>query len=334
MKARHSTIELCKLFTKASGNIISGEDAARALSLSRQGVWKTVRDLEKEGFSILAIPKKGYVLQGFPQYDLAPSFIGGLLPPICSWGKEILVFETVKSTQETAKKMGRQGKCDGIVVIAEEQTHGRGRRDRAWVSPKGTGLYFSIYFTPRLLPGRLQLVNLAAGLSVMEAVNNLIGVELSLKWPNDLLKGGKKVCGILSESSSDSELIRDCCTGIGINITLPEKYSKEAGLEKAASLSNPPNHMHRGCLAAAIIERFERHTHCLEKDGGKRLLALYRKECATLGKTVTVHTGNESIAGVAVEIGENGELLVNQDGRIHSFCAADVVHASPNKDFP
>ena len=330
MKSRRATIQLCRLLREAKGSIVSGGLVSRVLSLSRQAVWKAVRDLEEEGFAVDSVPQKGYILRKLPSNDLSPSLIGSLISPECPWGEEIHVFHSILSTQEAAKRIGRQGRTDGLVVIAEEQTKGRGRRDRVWVSPRGTGLYFSVFFMPRMLPGRLQLVNLAAGLAVMDAIGAVCGKKVSLKWPNDLLYEGGKICGILSEASSDPERIRDCTTGIGLNISLNGEDLAVRGLENAASLGSETEPFHRGILCAAVIEQFHRLVAGLCSDGGDSLLSRYRIECSTLGKDVSVLTEEGSFSGRAVGIGENGELLVEGKDAVRSFCAADVVHATPD----
>jgi|LSQX01.1.fsa_nt_gb BirA family biotin operon repressor/biotin-[acetyl-CoA-carboxylase] ligase len=330
MKSRRATIELCRLLSGSCGNILSGGKASRALSLSRQAIWKAVHDLEEEGFVISPVPQKGYILRKLPEYDLAPSLIGSMIHPDCPWGEEIHVFESLRSTQETAKNLGRQGDNDGIVVISEEQTKGRGRRERTWVSPRGSGLYFSVFFRPRLLPGRLHLVNLAAGLAVKDAIHFCLGRKVALKWPNDLLYEEKKICGILSEASSDSERVRDCCTGIGINISFSSEDLKAEGLENAVSLSAEQGSIHRGKLCASVIERFHFFTSSLADDGGESLLSLYRTECSTIGKKIAVFTEEDTFLGIARGIGENGELIVEGKNGTKAFCAADVVHATPD----
>jgi BirA family biotin operon repressor/biotin-[acetyl-CoA-carboxylase] ligase len=330
MKSRRATVELSRLLRDSGGTVVSGGVVSRALSISRQAVWKAVRDLEEEGFVVTSVPQKGYILRELPGYDLAPSLIGSMISSDCPWGGEIHVFGTVPSTQEAAKRIGRQSEIDGLVVIAEEQTKGRGRRERIWISPRGAGLYFSVFFRPRMLPGRLQLVNLAAGLAVREAILTVCGTTVSLKWPNDLLFEGRKICGILSEASSDPERIRDCCTGIGINISLSKEDLAGAGLENAASLGSGTEPVHRGILCAAVIEKFYHLIEGLSADGGKTLLSRYREECSTIGKSVTVLTEEERFAGRAAGIGENGELLVENREGTRSFCAADVVHATPD----
>lgn len=330
MKSRHATVQLCRLLRESEGNIVSGGHVSRVLSLSRQAVWKAVRDLEEEGFVVDSVPQKGYILWELPSNDLSPSLIGSLISPECPWGEEIHVFQSIPSTQEAAKRIGRQSQTDGLVVIAEEQTNGRGRRDRVWISPRGTGLYFSVFFRPRMLPGRLQLINLAAGLAVRDAIGAVCGKPVSLKWPNDLLYGGRKFCGILSEASSDPERIRDCSTGIGINISLTREQLAVRGLENAASLGAGTETVHRGSLCAAVIEKFYRLAADLANDGGYSLLSRYREECSTIGKNVSVLTEEDAFSGRAAGIGDNGELLVEGKDGIRSFCAADVVHATPD----
>ncbi len=329
MKSRRATIELCRLLTASRGSLVSGGRLSAELGLTRQAVWKTVRDLAEEGFNIRSVPQKGYILEGTPLYDLAPSMTGALIPPSCPWGEEIFLFDSVGSTQEAAKKIGRQTGADGLVVIAEEQTGGRGRRDRKWFSPRGRGLYFSVFFRPRIPPGRLQLINLAAALAVREGVSASLGAVPDIKWPNDLLIGEKKLCGILSEVSSDSERIRDCCTGIGINVFMDGEETGNYGNSGAAALSSERGVVHRGALCASIIESFYRRVDGLGRDGGNSLLSDYRELCSTIGKKVSVFTDEGVYAGIASGIGIDGELIVEGGDGAKAFCAADVVHATP-----
>ena len=335
MKARLGTVELCRILIESKGEIVSGGYLSRILSLSRQSVWKNIQILIEEGFLIESIPQKGYILHELPGYDLAPSYIGSLLPAPSFSCSEIYVFETLSSTQETARQLGRHEKVERVIVFSEEQTQGRGRRDRMWVSCRGSGLFMSFFFRPRLLPGKLQLVNLAAGLAVKHAVGKLYSVDIALKWPNDLLWKEKKICGILSEASSESDRVRDCCTGIGVNISPPAFESNEENedfFNKACFLTDIVGSVHRGALAAEILSYFSDLLSFLESDGGLSLLALYRENCSTLGKIVMVTTDEGTENGRASAIGENGELIVLTRSGLISYCAADVVHASPIGD--
>ncbi|GAB1399240.1 biotin--[acetyl-CoA-carboxylase] ligase [Aminivibrio sp.] len=330
-KARRSTVELCRLFLDNPEAVLSGGEVSRQLSISRQGVWKAVQSLRDEGFSILSLPQKGYILQELPANDLSPSLTGASCSPSCSFEGGVYFFSSLSSTQEKAKELGRSSGASRLLVLADEQTRGRGRRDRRWISLKGQGLFLSVFFRPRLGPGRLQLVNLAAGLAVRQAVAELYGVSLSLKWPNDLLWGDRKICGILSEASSDSEGVKDCTTGIGINISLPPEEAREEGQSKACALEPLAGTIHRGRLAAEICTYFLRLTEVLEQDGGTSLLEEYRRSCSTLGRHIFIMTEDETIAGRAEAIGESGELEISTDDGLRSFYAADVVHATPEE---
>ncbi len=332
-KARRTTVELCRLFLDNPGTVLSGGEASRRLSLSRQGVWKAVQSLRDEGFTILSLPHRGYMLKELPAGDLAPSLAGALIPPGASV-EEIFSFSSLSSTQEKAKELGRSGGAVPLLVLADEQTRGRGRRERNWISLKGQGLFLSVYFRPRLAPGCLQLVNLAAGIAVREAVKKLHGVLLSLKWPNDLLLKDRKICGILSEASSDSERVRDCTTGIGMNIALPPEKAGEKELLNACALAPAAGPVHRGRLAAEICAHFFRLVLALERDGGVSLLETYRLCCSTLGRQVLIVTEEETIAGRAESIGECGEIRISTERGLRSFFAADVVHATPEPQSP
>ncbi len=152
MKSRRATVELCRLLRDSGGTVVSGGVVSQVLSLSRQAVWKAVRDLEEEGFSVASVPQKGYILRELPVYDLAPSLIGSMISPDCPWGGEIHVFESVSSTQEAAKRIGRQGETDGIVVIAEEQTKGRGEETEPGFLPGAQACTFPFFSGPACFP--------------------------------------------------------------------------------------------------------------------------------------------------------------------------------------
>lgn len=263
----------------------------------------------------------------FPNLDVTE--IKKRLLPHCPWGERIFSYKRVSSTQEVAIKVGKEKRAEHLVVIAEEQTQGRGRRDRNWYSPFGSGLYLSIFFRPRIPPGRIQLINLAAALAVREAVKAQWGHDLSIKWPNDLLIGGKKVCGILSEGGSTSERMVYCCTGIGVNLTTRRDEYMALGLDNAVSLAEGGSPALREPLCGAIIHGFYSLILSLETNDGEELLVRYRRECSTLGKKVAVLTEEGTYSGLATAIGDNGELVVMGEGGEKSFCAADVVHATP-----
>jgi BirA family biotin operon repressor/biotin-[acetyl-CoA-carboxylase] ligase len=254
-------------------------------------------------------------------------------------GGTVEYHESIPSTQLRAQELAREG-VSKAVVVAEEQTKGRGRIARRWESPKGSGLYFSILFRPALPPAAAYLVNVAAALSVAEAVESLLGLGLELKWPNDLLLAAdavkeqrkeRKVCGILSESATRNGALDYCVTGIGINVRkppcLPPEIAESSGWLSQAS---DPIEIHNGAeraLLCRVVEIFFGWVEAMEREGTASMLAAYRKKCASIGRAVKVETGTETLIGTCSDIGDGGELIVETPSGIRRFHVADVTHA-------
>lgn len=331
MRMSREAAALCEILRDAGGAAVPEEAIAASLAVPISAVRGVVRLLEEEGFVIDTSRRGAYSLVRMPEYDLSLSCIGSLLRNAGLRSPEVFLFETLRSTQETAREIGRGSSAGEVVVFSEEQSGGRGRRDRSWISPKGAGLFFSVFHRPEIAPGRVQLISLAAGLAVRDAVKSLFSLELSLKWPNDLLREGKKACGILVEASSIGVGLRDCRTGIGINIRRPATACAGGDdiLKDAFFLCDEVSPVYRGELAVAILQRFFDLIARLEADGGRSLLSLYRDACFTLGREVTVIVDEGAVQGRAIAVGENGELVVSTKNGEMRFCAADVIHATP-----
>jgi BirA family biotin operon repressor/biotin-[acetyl-CoA-carboxylase] ligase len=226
------------------------------------------------------------------------------------------------------------------VVVADEQTRGRGRIARRWESPKGSGLYFSILFRPAVPSAAAHLVNAAAALSVAEAVRLLLGIELRLKWPNDLLlpggvmTGERKVCGILSESATRNGALDYCITGIGINLREPSCLPPEVA-ERSGWLSRAggENQKETGKkvdgmeLLLRVVEIFFGWVDTMEREGVASMLEDYRGKCASIGRVVRVETDTETLTGTCSNIGNDGELVVETPLGTRRFHVADVTHA-------
>jgi BirA family biotin operon repressor/biotin-[acetyl-CoA-carboxylase] ligase len=252
-----------------------------------------------------------------------------------SLGHPILFFETVDSTQEIAKEAARRGMPAGLVVLSEEQRAGRGRMGRTWLSPTGGNLYASLLLRPRISPMQIQLVNLAAGLAVQMALESLFRVRCSLKWPNDLLWKGRKLCGILSETASETDRVHFAVTGIGINVNMSVRDLISAGAENPCSLIEIRNETsNRGEILVEILRRISELIGLLEAgpEGVQRLVALYRQRCSTLGKEVRVLTDSGTDYGIAENITQDGALEVNVQGSLRVYTAADVLHVRASQD--
>ena len=318
------TAVLKKLYSSI-GETVSGGILCRELGLSRQAVWKAVRSLVEDGFTIESVPVKGYRFLGSSGNDLDPTWLEILLSD-CPWGHPVLFWQEIDSTQSPAKEMARQGAPEGVVVLADQQTSGRGRLGRHWISPPGGGIYFSVIIRPDIPPEQIQTLSLASAMAVQDAIQSESGIRCQLKWPNDILWNNSKLCGILSEVSSEPGRIHFAVTGIGINANM---RGQDMGLGKGAtSLASILGHdVDRGLIAASVISRFHDGVRRLESPEGRiSLISDYAARCDTIGKKVRVLVDEREIIGEACGIGDTGNLEVRSEGKILTFSAADVTH--------
>jgi len=239
---------------------------------------------------------------------------------------KILRYQSLPSTNNEAARLAAQGAEEGLAVVADEQTAGRGRMQRTWVSPKGAGLYFSILLRPKIPPDLWPLVTFAAALAVNDALFETAALQTDIKWPNDLLAGERKICGILAEVI-DTELGRAIVLGIGVNLTsraFPEELSAQAiSVEEATGRPSE-----RETILSALLPALSRWYALLqEPDGGKRLVAAWMSRSSYAeGRVVKVQNGDEMIVGVTRGVESDGALrLETKAGTITTVRAGDVV---------
>lgn len=324
-KINSTKISVLHELLDAEGETVSGGRLCKKLGLSRQSVWKAVRSLQEDGYKIGSLPVKGYRFQGVPDNDLDPSWIEILLSD-CPWGHPVLFWDKLDSTQIPAKDLARRGAPDGIVVLANCQISGRGRLGRSWVSPPLGGIYFSVIIHPAMQPDQIQILSLVAAMSVQNAIFSITGILCQLKWPNDILWEGAKICGILTEVSSEPGLVHYAVTGIGINANMA---GNSMGLEATAtSLASITGHkIHRGELVASVIRQLHLGVAGIGNGSGvQKIISEYTLRCNTIGKMVRVVLDEGEITGKACGIGDRGELLVDVGSEIRSFTTADITH--------
>lgn len=323
-----SRLTLLSLLADASPTIVSSAALTGRMGMTRQAVFKLAHALREEGLPLESIPQKGYALKNICDIDaLSPTLVDYLLRADKLFAK-CLFFPEVDSTQLILKKLAAQGAPQGMVAVSERQTLGRGRRGRSWSSPRGRNLYFSILLRPKLAYGEVQLLNLAAGLAVRSALKEDFGVAAELKWPNDVLANGKKICGILSEAAGEPDLVHYTVTGIGVNVNLASEEIEPELVGCATSIFiETGKRAPRPRLLAGIFGRLSALAALLVADKGKeKLLRIYRENCATLGREVRVLEEGRELRGVARDITEQGAIIVNIDGEDKLFSAADVQH--------
>ncbi|HJC23664.1 MAG TPA: biotin--[acetyl-CoA-carboxylase] ligase [Candidatus Eisenbergiella merdavium] len=307
---------------RASGDYLSGQELCGRLGVSRTAVWKIINQLKEEGYEIEAVPNRGYRLLASPDL-LGESEIQSRLHT--RWAGKNLIFRPVTgSTNIDAKAAAEEGAPEGTLVVTERQEAGRGRRGRGWDSPEGCNLYFTLLLRPGCTPDQACMLTLVMALAVTKAVRKL-GVDAGIKWPNDIVVSGKKVCGILTEMSAEPDFIHYVVIGTGINVnqeSFPEEISATATslrLEKGERIG-------RAGLLSAVMEQFESayQTFCSTWDLSA-LTAEYESMLLNKDRPVRVLDPKGEFEGTARGINEKGELLVERrDGRLACVYAGEV----------
>ena len=254
--------EILKLL-RESGNYISGQELCSKFGVSRTAVWKVINQLKEEGYGIEAVKNKGYRLQITPDV-LSSSELRSRIQN--EWaGRNIYYYEETGSTNIDAKRLGEEGAVHGTVVVADKQNAGRGRRGRAWESPAGKDIYFTILLRPEFPPDKVSGLTLVMALSVAEAVKGCCGQEAGIKWPNDVVLNGKKICGILTEMTMEMDYVQHVVIGTGINVNLDKM---PAEIEKTATsiLLESGKETTRAELLQKVLERFEINYEIYERD--------------------------------------------------------------------
>jgi len=305
------------------GAAFSGEALARELGISRTAIFKQIQRLRAEGYRIVA-SSRGYML--IPRFDgLLPLEIQSKLQTE-RFGREVVALEQTDSTQNDVRAIAERGAGEGAIVVALEQGVGKGRMGRAWSSPKG-GLWFSILLRPSIAITELHKLSLLFGVAVAKSLKQ-IRIDARLKWPNDVLVGGKKVCGILLEVSAESDRVNHVIAGIGINANfssggLPESLSSRS----TTLLDQLGKRIDRAALLADVLLNAERLYYGATKDGFGGVLDQWRSLSCTIGNEVAVSSFGRSVSGLAVGISDDGSLLIKTEGGVERILAGDVALA-------
>ena len=300
------------------GEAVSGVRIAKQLGVSRSAVWKAVNQLKEEGHNIDAGTNKGYCLVPTSQALSVPGIEKYLKTP-CTFK----IFKTAQSTNDVLKKMAETGAPEWTVVIAEEQTAGKGRMGRSFYSPNGTGIYMSILLRPKFPAQQALLITTAAAVAVAQALESNGSGDMKIKWVNDVFSHNKKVCGILTEGAFDFEsgLLEYAVLGIGINVASPEGGFPD-NISAVAGAAFTETNIMRGRIIAQVIDNFSAFYGNLTD---KPHLDGYRSRSLLTGQTVIV-PGTESAAEAEVlEIDDDFRLVVRyEDGRVEALSSGEV----------
>lgn len=310
---------------RTSKDYVSGQQLCQEFGVSRTAVWKVINQLKEEGYEIEAVTRKGYRLLSCPDV-FSESEIASRITT--KWaGRKLFFLEETGSTNMDAKQLAEEGESHGTLVVAKKQNSGRGRRGRTWHSPEGSAVYMSLVLKPDFAPDKASMLTLVMALSVAEAITELTGLEAKIKWPNDIVVQGKKVCGILTEMSAEMDYIHYVVIGVGINTNQNQSEFEEEIRQTATSLKIESGQPISG---AAIIERV---MFCFEKNYDifviKQNLAdfkqAYQTHLVNLNAEVKVLDPKGEYTGIARGIDETGELLVEREnGEIEAVYAGEV----------
>ena len=307
----------------AQKEFVSGQVLAGRLGVTRAAIWKQVETLRKLGYEINANPRKGYQLISRPDKLYPWEVRKGLNTKLV--GKTMEYYDELPSTNLRAKELLATSPPEGTVIIAESQTKGRGRLGRKWHSPPGTGIWMSIILNPKIPPIQLPKLTLVAAVALSRAIYAELGVRPLVKWPNDLYLKGRKISGILTELVGEMGRLEHVILGVGINVNQKREDFPEDLREKAGSLLMVNERaVDRQALLCQYFQMFEEEYFRSLEEGFVQVLDYCRRYTVTLGQQVEVDNGAKIFYGRAVEIADDGGLILEQDGKRVKVLSGDV----------
>lgn len=313
--------KILELLASSYEHFISGETMSRVCGISRAAVWKHIDHLKKEGYNIEAVTKKGYRLLG---NDDMLETVFFRLPKGRLIGSSHIYLEEVGSTNAEAKAAAKDYK-DGSVVISDSQTAGKGRLGRYWDSTKGKGIWLSLILKPRISMADAMILTQMAGASVCDALQ-MAGYEARIKWPNDVVIQGRKVCGILAEMTGEPEQLNYVILGIGINVNQDASDFPEELKDKALSLKMAGSvETSRNSILDTLLERLEHYYALVKNNDTAEIITFCRNNSATLDNQVKVIYNDKTIEGKAINLNENGGLIIeDQAGHTMEIISGEV----------
>ena len=320
----HKIDRLVHLLVRNATVVVPGPKIAGEIGVSTSTVWEWIEKLRALGVAIKGHPRRGYQLEKLPDI-LLPSLVRAELPH-AEIGHRIVHYFRTDSTNSAAMQLDAQTGPHGTVVIAEEQTAGRGRLGRNWYSEKSSGIYASIILRPSLSPAAAPILTLLAGVAVHHAVSTATGLKADIRWPNDVLVNGRKVCGILTEMKAEVDRLHMVVLGIGINVnhrSMPEELR-----DFATSLAiESGRHFARLQVLAELLRSAERYYHMLLKEGHAAIVREWSAASSYAeGKQVHVKAGGNEYSGVTAGLDASGALKIcRDDGRQELLVAGEIT---------
>ena len=301
---------------------VSGQDLCGSLGVSRTAVWKGIQKLRAEGYQIEAVSNKGYRLAEAPDL-LNEEELKSCRKTVWA-GSEIVYYDVTDSTNIQAKRLGEEGWPHGTLVVAGRQKEGRGRRGRAWESPENSGIFMTILLRPEFLPKQASMLTIVAAMAVAKAVRKAYGLAAEIKWPNDIVLNGRKICGILTEMNTEIDAINYVVIGIGINVS-NEHFEEDAAAIATSIVLEGGKRMSRAALIWEVWQQFETYygSFCSHGDlsGIRQEYDVY---LVNRNRQVRILDPKAPFTGTARGITECGELIVETEDGIRQVSSGEV----------
>ena len=316
--------KILKLLKDSGDNFVSGQKISEDLGVSRAAIWKYINAIKEDGYEIEAISRKGYRIISSPDvltFEEIKNFLNTEYI-----GRNIIYYDSIGSTNSKAKELAELGQEHGTVVISEEQTNGRGRLGRNWVSPKYKGIWMSIILRPNIITENISQITLLGAAAVQKAIMKM-GIKTSIKWPNDIVLNSRKVCGILTEMSGEVDHINYLVMGIGINVNFEEEDFPEELKDIATSLTlESGKYMDRKRLLSNVLNTFEVLYNDFVKNGDiEETIDICRKNSILIGKEIQLVNRGKVTTAKAIDISDQGELVIeNCHGMVENIVSGEV----------
>lgn len=314
--------KILELLLKNTSDYLSGETMSESLGVSRAAVWKVIHQLREDGYEIEAVSRKGYRLIHQPD-RLSPDCLAPYLTS-AALDRPLIHFASISSTNDYAKSIALEAE-EGTIIIADEQSKGRGRRGREWHSPANKNIYLSMILKPDLPIQQVPLFTQMAAAAVWEALEPILP-GLSIKWPNDLMLENRKICGILTEMSGEMHALHYLVIGLGINVnTVTTDFPEDLRTIGSSLRIETGTVQSRQKLAANVIERLTHHyNHVMQTGSFESALDICRKRSNLLGETINIHTRDSVEAARAIEIDSDGRLVVETASGMQALSSGEV----------
>jgi BirA family biotin operon repressor/biotin-[acetyl-CoA-carboxylase] ligase len=305
---------------------VSGEELCKIADISRAAIWKHIEKLREEGYDIEALPHLGYKLVAIPDF-LIPSEIKWKLKTKV-FGRNVISYRKVDSTNIVAYELAEKGMKEGAIILADEQVKGKGRHGRHWSSPSKGGIYMSCILRPSIAPNEISRITLLAAIAVAQAIRDVTSLEVTIKWPNDIMMNGKKLCGILTEMKAEQDSVDFVVLGIGINVNVPVKQLPKgaASIKEELHRRGGKINLSRVELTKRVLERLEEYYNLMKSEGFEPIIDIWKDLSVMIGSRVKVVLPGKTFEGLAHDINPDGALVVRtESGVLEKISSGDVL---------